>query len=155
MGRMAATLSCSKWRDIGATADSGRRRKRLRISLRENTQRLLDTHIHVGPEKAVSYLPLRTVEHVIGITIQVYRSLAKGAGNHSMVFSASDCCIKSGAVYVYDLTSLRKVLRKNRVVLQAHGWPTGPVGFLKRIAREWLDERHPVMPVIREAFGGK
>jgi hypothetical protein len=122
-------------------------------SAKEITKRLLESHLAVGPDKPVSYLPIRTIEEVVGISIETYVSLIEGAGNQYAIFGADDCCIKSGAVYAYNLQSLTKVLNDNRNVLTRHGWPATANDFIRRIASEWLDSADPVITVVRKSFG--
>jgi hypothetical protein len=121
--------------------------------LAEDTRQLLDSHLKVGPDKPVSYLPIRTVERVIGITIPTYVSMIENDGNNYSVLYPERCCINSGAIYVYSYEDLELLLKANEPLLSVHGWPTTPVEFINRIAAEWLDEESPIMPVIRKAFG--
>jgi hypothetical protein len=125
----------------------------IRASLGEDAKRLVDNHLRIGPEKPVSYLPIKTVEKVIGITIQDYMSLIERSGNEGIVFGAEDCCISSGAVYAFNCQYLSKILNDNQTILSEHDWPATPVDFIRRIAAEWIDEESPIMPVIRKAFG--
>jgi hypothetical protein len=127
--------------------------KDIRASLGEGAKRLVDDHLRIGPEKSVSYLPIKTVEDVIGITVQDYMSLIERSGNEGIAFGAEECCISSGAVYAFDCHHLSKILKDNQIILSEHGWPATPVDFIRRIAAEWVDEESPVMPVIRRAFG--
>jgi hypothetical protein len=122
-------------------------------SLGEDAKRLVDNHLKIGPEKPVSYLPIKTVEKVIGISVQDYMSLIERSGNEGIVFGAEDCCINSGAVYAFNCHYLSKILKDNQTILSEHGWPATPVDFILRIAAEWVDEESPIMPVIRKAFG--
>src|SRR5262249_38838116 len=96
---------------------------------------------------------IKTVEEVIGITVQDYKSLIERSGNEGIVFRAEDCCINSGAVYAFNFRYLSKILKDNQTTLSEHGWPATAVDFIRRIAAEWVDEGSPVMPVIRKAFG--
>ena len=127
--------------------------KDIRASLSEDAKRLVDNHLSIGPEKSVSYLPIKTVEKVIGITVQDFMSLVERSGNEGIVFAAEDCCISSGAVYAFNRRYLSKILKDNQTILSEHGWPATPVDFIRRIAAEWVDEESPLMPVIRKAFG--
>ena len=121
--------------------------------LTEDGKRILDKHLAVGRDKPVSYLPIKTIETVIGITIQVYASLIEKSGNKAAIFGPGDCSINSGAVYAYSCKYLTALLKKNEGVLMDHGWPVTAADFIRRMATEWLDEETPIMPVIRRAFG--
>jgi hypothetical protein len=119
----------------------------------EDARQILDSHLRVGPDKPVSYLPIRTVERVIGITIPAYVSMAENHGHKCSVLYPERCCINSGAIYVYSYEYLDPLLKSNERLLSVHGWPTTPAEFINRIAAEWLEEESPIMPVIRKAFG--
>lgn len=121
----------------------------------QNARQILEEHVNLGPQKPVSYLPLRTVEKVIGLTASEYSSLITKNNNECIVFSAEECCINSGAIYAYDEASLREILNKNEVILVKYGCLTEPRDFIKKIATEWFDLGDPIMPVIRLAFGDK
>ena len=97
---------------------------------------------------------MRTIEDVIGMSVQAYVALMEHAGNSFAVFGAERCCIKSGAVYAYSPTDFGRILRENCCLLTDHGWPIVPADFIKRIASEWLDSEDPVTPVIKQGFGG-
>jgi hypothetical protein len=123
------------------------------VSLREDVKQILDSHLSVGWKKPVSYLPIRTVENVIGITVSAYKSMIERIGNKCFVFSAADCCINSGAVYAYSYTDLNNILKDEYDVLSKHRWPTVPEDFIKRMASEWIEDESPILPVIKKAFG--
>jgi hypothetical protein len=124
-----------------------------RISLEKISRDILRDHLNVGRGKPVSYLPINTVEKIIGISIQAYTAEIGKSGNKFAIFSEKECCIKSGAVYSYNNDELNNILNKHKDVLHKNKWPATPDGFIKRIASEWLDEQHPMMPIIKEAFG--
>lgn len=114
---------------------------------------MLAAHLKLGPDKAISYLPIKTIEKVIDISIQTYISMIETSGNRYLVFSPADCCIDSGAIYAYRFDVLEELLNNNRTVLGEHGWPTDPDSFIRRIASDWLDQEDPIMPIVRKAFG--
>jgi hypothetical protein len=74
----------------------------IRASLGDDAKRLVDHHLRIGPEKSVSYLPIKTLEQVIGITVHDYMSLVERSGYKGIVFGVGDCCISSGAVYAFN-----------------------------------------------------
>ena len=124
-------------------------------TMSEDAQRILHSHLKIGPEKAVSYLPIRTVERVIGITIEDYEIMIRNSGNQCSVFSAEECCISSGAIFAYSERDLDDVLKEYYILLSMHQWPTNSKGFIKKIASEWLEQGHDIMPVVRRAFGDR
>jgi hypothetical protein len=118
-----------------------------------HAKRILDSHLNVGNEKPVSYLPIKTIERIIGITIPAYKSMIESLGNRCSVFSPEESCIDSGAVYAYNDMCLNSILQNNMGVLLSNGWPTTSENFIKKIASEWLTDENPIMPIIRKAFG--
>lgn len=121
--------------------------------LEEHRRRTLDEHIRVGHQKPISYLPIKTIEKVLRLTISDYRSKVEQLGNKSVVFSAEESCIESGAVYAFNDAGLESVLKDHAILLGAYGWPTSADEFIKIIASQWIDDDSPLMPVIRAAFG--
>jgi hypothetical protein len=128
--------------------------KRTRF-LRQYRDRTLDEHVRLGSSKPVSYLPLAAIESVLQLKASDYVSLVERNGNRCMVFSPEKTCIKSGAAYAYCESALDELLAKHRDLLQSEKWPSSARAFVKRIASEWVEDDHPVLGVIREAFGEK
>jgi hypothetical protein len=116
-------------------------------------EEILNSLLLVGPRKAVGYLPLNTIRKVLHMDLQSLVREATAKGLSAVVLEPDRCCIKSGALYVYDSGSLLDVLEASRIVLSKHGWPTDADGFIIRVASEWLEEASPIYPVIRQAFG--
>ena len=114
---------------------------------------MLLEHVRLEKHKAVSYLPLSTVVNVLGIPAAAYVSMIKNLGNRYAIFSAEKCCIKSGAIYAYNQKKLSAILKEHRHILSRNGWPTSPSRFVNKIASEWLEQDHPILPVIRAVFG--
>ena len=119
----------------------------------DESKRMLATHLKLGREKAVSYLPIKTVEKAIGVSIPTYIAMIEHSGNHHVIFSSADCCIDSGAVYAFHAGALEEILYNNRSILSENGWPIDSNNFIRKIASHWLDQDDPVMPVIKRAFG--
>lgn len=122
-------------------------------SFAEHAKRILDSHLNVGKEKPVSYLPIKTVEDVIRISVRAYESMIESMGNRSSIFPPEECCINSGAVYVYNNLYLDKILKDNIKILSKNDWPDNAEGFIRKIASEWLDDESPIMPIIKKVFG--
>jgi hypothetical protein len=123
------------------------------VTLNEEAQAILERHINLGKEKAVSYLPINTIEKVLGLKIEDYKSLIECRGHECAVFSADSCCIKSGAVFAYSRDDLDAILKNHCNVLSKNEWPVSPTGFVQRIASEWLDDDNPILPIVKKAFG--
>ena len=114
---------------------------------------ILSVHIRVGPSKPVSYLPISTIERVLGMHVDDYTNLIAQGGASWRVFSESETCIKSGAVFAYSDVDLAAVLESHIDLLLEHNWPCGCPAFIRMIAAEWLDDQSPLRRVIAAAFG--
>lgn len=123
------------------------------IILAAEGKRILEHHLALGPQKAVSYLPINTIENVLHLTVPIYRSLIADGGHQSLLFADGECCIGSGAIYAYSPDDLGAVLFESRPILASNDWPTSQIEFLKRVAALWVEPGSPILPVIRRAFG--
>jgi hypothetical protein len=121
--------------------------------MHEVLSQTLQKHLRVGPDKPVSYLPIRTLETSLGLPVPVYVALIEKSGNTAIVFHPNECCINSGAVYAYSKSDLEHILEIHRVILAEAEWPNEAAVFIQRIAANWLPDDHILMPVIRQAFG--
>lgn len=106
----------------------------------------------VGPDKAVGYLPLRTVKHVLGLDVEEVAAGAVGRGLKAICLGPRLCCIKSGALYVFDQAALERILNWSSVTLAKVGAPADPERFVRFIARKWFAPDHPITPIIQAAF---
>jgi hypothetical protein len=122
-------------------------------SLDERREQTLREHLDIGKRKPVSYLPLKTIETFLGLTIEEYRLMITERGGETVVVSGDASVIDSGALYAFSRNDLSKLLASQYELLIREGWPTTPDQFIARIASEWLDGAHPILPVVREAFG--
>lgn len=107
----------------------------------------------VGISKSVGYLPLNTVTSILGIDVEVLTREYQDKGLSVRIFSPDTCCIKSGALYVYESSDLRIILDEDRRLLTANGWDNDPDQFVNQVARFWVEKTNPVYPVIQRAFG--
>jgi hypothetical protein len=114
---------------------------------------ILNAHRGLGPLKPVSYLPIRTIESVLGLNVGEYRGMIEQAGFRCLVMPAGESCIASGSVHAYSEFALADVLNAHATALSEHGWPNSPEAFVRRIAAEWLEDGHPVLPIVQIAFG--
>jgi hypothetical protein len=114
---------------------------------------ILNPHWRLGPHKPVSYLPVRTIESVLGLSVGEYRAMIEQAGFRCLVVPVNESCIASGSVHAYSELALADVLSAHATALSEHGWPTSSEAFVRRIATEWLEAGHPVLPIVQIAFG--
>ncbi|POR54379.1 hypothetical protein [Bosea psychrotolerans] len=114
---------------------------------------ILESLALVGPAKPVGYLPLPTVMKALRLTIPAVEQEYANGSRQVRVLGPEDCCIKGGAVYVFDQPALASLLSASSRLLTDLGWPTDSEAFIRRIAVEWLTDDHPLIGLVRQAFG--
>jgi hypothetical protein len=119
----------------------------------QDRQLVLSSLDAVGRAKPLGYLPLNTLERHLSMNVgEVAGRLAK-RGLKTKVFSAQDCCINGGAIYIYDESALQGVLDGALHLLKGNQWPNTVEQFVDRVSKDWIEPSHPVYPVIKQAFG--
>jgi hypothetical protein len=120
----------------------------------ENERRaLLRSLMEVGPSKPVGYLPLHTIEELVQLTPEAVAAASAACGLATAQFGPDACCIKSGALYVYDREVLAALLEETADAVRAAGLPLDPDRFVVHIASVWFEKDHPSYPIIATAFG--
>lgn len=119
----------------------------------EYRNEILDKHLNIHQGRAVSYLPIDTIIHILNLSIDEYVSMIEERGHRAMVLDSQECCIKSGAVYAYSCCDLGGILKNNQHMLSKRGWPATSDEFIKRIAAQWQDRDDDLCEIIRSAFG--
>jgi hypothetical protein len=119
----------------------------------EDFNALLVRHVAFEKPKLVSYLPISTIEKVLKISVPEYQLLITRAGHQSAVIDSRSCCIASGAVYAFNEAELDAVLDESYEFLSELGWPRNTRRFIEKIAAEWYEMEHPILPLIRRIFG--
>jgi hypothetical protein len=119
----------------------------------EDRKKILESHLNIGQQKAVSYLPINTIENTLNLSIDEYVTMIEERGHSAIVLGPQECCIKSGAVYAYNCMALGDILRDNNEILMQHGLTTKSDDFIKKIAAEWQDRDSALYQVIKRAFG--
>jgi len=123
------------------------------VPTEEQRADILNSFTRVGPDKAIGYLPMRTVLNILRLTIPAVE-FEFASGNRTVLpLGPDECCIDGGAVYVFDRLALASLLRTSSAQLASLGWPTDNEGFVRKIAAEWLAADHPLLGLVREAFG--
>jgi hypothetical protein len=107
----------------------------------------------VGPEKPIGYLPLYTLRDFAGVDPAIICAEATARGLAAAQFGPDDCCIDSGALYIYDRQALSLLLQAHSEILVEVGIPREPELFVALIAAVWLEPEHPVYQIIAKAFG--
>lgn len=119
----------------------------------EEKDRILKSLTTVGITKAIGYLPLYTIYDFLEMTTQELSEQALNRGLSTRRFESDECCIKSGAFYVYDQERLITIIEASTSILWKEDWPLDPDLFIEAIAQNWLELENPVLPIIRQAFG--
>lgn len=114
---------------------------------------LLWRHTSFKNPKSVSYLPINTIERIVGMRVSDYQSLISKAGNQSVVFESGRCFVGSGAVYAFNEENLSAALKENAALLSEIDWPRNPRLFVEKVAAEWYEKEHPIRPLINQVFG--
>ena len=92
----------------------------------------LDDLYEVGKTKSLGYLPISTIIDY-GKTVDELLDYATG-NVKSLILSANDCDIKSGALYFYDPPMLNDILQENQEILKKAGVPTEPIAYINYIS---------------------
>jgi hypothetical protein len=121
----------------------------------EDKKNILKEHLGIGPNKSVSYLPISTIEKVLGLTTTEYEALVTNAGRVALTLSPEECCVKSGAVYAFSTSDLEAILLENVDILLRHSWPVSPSDFIRRMGATWLGSEDPILPIVQKVFGGE
>jgi hypothetical protein len=107
----------------------------------------------VGRTKAVGYLPLATLEKVLGLEPEELRKQSIARSLEVRIFEEGKCCIKSGAIFVYDSVLFKKIAEKFREEILARGWIAECDFLIERIATNWFSEQEPVLQFISALYG--
>jgi hypothetical protein len=73
---------------------------------------ILSSLTQVGPAKSIGYLPLDTIRNILQMDARALADEAEANGQSVMLLGPERCCIKSGALYVFDKQSLETLLNK-------------------------------------------
>jgi hypothetical protein len=114
---------------------------------------ILSSLREVGPTKPIGCLPLDTVRRFLRAEPKDVARIAENRGLSATILSKDECCIKSGALYVYDSAALSQLLARNAVLLGETELPAEPESFVRAIAAHWFERDEPIMSLIRAAFG--
>jgi hypothetical protein len=106
-----------------------------------------------GRTKPIGYLPLNTIRKFLDAKPEDVARVAEGRGLSPVIFGTDECCIESGALYVYERASLSQLLAENPALLRQAELPAEPESFVRAIAAHWFERDEPIMNLIRAAFG--
>ena len=119
----------------------------------ERIRQELEEHVSLGSHKSLSYYPTDGLMSMFGLSPHSYAQLAQARGHSSIIVSRAESYLENGAVYLYNEPILQEILDRNSDTLKSANYPVDAEGFVRAVAREQLRSDHPVMPVIRQAFG--
>jgi hypothetical protein len=123
------------------------------VDLEEKRALILGHLKDMGTSKSLGYLPLQTVQKHLSMNVDDFLQSMQEKGLQTKIISAEECCINSGAIYIYDLAALQRILDEERAILEANAWPSSAGQFVEHAAKDWLADSHPVFAVIQRAFG--
>jgi hypothetical protein len=112
----------------------------------EEVEQLLLSLSGVGPKKPIGYLPLYTLRDIARLKPELVAADAVALGLAAAQFDPDECCIKSGALYVYDRLALSAILRGWASTLEAEQIPSDPDRFVAYVAANWLELLMPPTP---------
>ncbi|MFT3673507.1 hypothetical protein [Aestuariivirga sp.] len=115
----------------------------------DDAELILASWSRVGKDKAVGYLPLRTVEKILNLDRRWIESYCTERGLQFKVFGQDETCIQSGAVYIWSEQQLNLLLGKHHLHRDAH---LSTNEFISLIAKRWFTENDDMMSLIRAAF---
>jgi hypothetical protein len=115
---------------------------------------LLRSLTEVGSKKPVGYLPLHTIKDFVKLPPETIAADATARRLAAAQFGPDTCCIKSGALYVYDREALAGLLQAQADAVSDAGLPHNADSFVAHIAAVWYAEDHAAYPIIAKAFGG-
>ncbi len=122
-------------------------------SLSDDDKDRLRQHTKLDAKKVVSYLPLNTIENVMGMSLDTYTSIIENNGGSYLIFRENECCIWSGAVYAFLPGELSGILKTNMDILVLAGIPSEPIGFIRAIAGTWFEGETSITPLLKRLFG--
>jgi hypothetical protein len=123
------------------------------IASEKERQSIFGNLAAVGSGKSLGYLPIATLRKHLDLDEDEIVSSFERRGLKAKTFQAHECCIKSGAIYVFDPVGLQRVLNAASDILKDSSWPVVAEAFVNKVAKIWVDPSHPVYAVIRRAFG--
>jgi hypothetical protein len=123
----------------------------------ENARKKMATIIwsdleRVGHVKAIGYLPLYTIKTYFEKSLE---ELIVHFANKSLayfVLEENEGSVKSGALYIYNPGLVEKIMQEHKLDIAAHCWPSNVHECVRKIASEWLNFDHPLLPFIRKLF---
>ena len=121
-------------------------------SVPEDTKDMLRRHTKLNADKVVSYLPLNTIENVLGMSLETYISIIENNGGSYLIFRENECCISSGAVYAFLPEELGEILKRNKDVLGMVGIPSEPTKFIRAISGTWFESGTNIIPLLKKLF---
>ena len=115
-------------------------------------ERILRSILAVSSDKPIGYLPLSTITSILGLDPAELAAQARLRSLPAVVLQP-DRCINSGALYIYDHAALRLLLSRAERQVLSSGLSIQPDEFIEQVAATWFELNHPILPIIRAAFG--
>lgn len=118
----------------------------------EQAQKIWASLNEIGVTKAAGYLPLHTVETLLGKTREdVARTLSK-RGICVWILDEDRSPIESGAVFAFQRIMAERIIARHQDILREKNWPSDVDRVMTEIAAAWFEVNDPAMPLIRELY---
>jgi hypothetical protein len=80
---------------------------------------ILRSVAQIGPAKPIGYLPLYTIRDILKMEPHALAQDSAAKGLSAALFGPAQCCIKSGALYLFDRQSLELLLLETNSVSES------------------------------------
>lgn len=109
----------------------------------EERECILGSLTAVGRLKPIGYLPRCAIFNLLELSEDTLISEAALRGLVAISLGPTACCIKGGALYIYDRDALGKLLSAAAETLSACNMAIEPDEFVRQVAATWFDKSHP------------
>jgi hypothetical protein len=121
--------------------------------MHRDQQFILKSITNVGKEKALGYLPLNTILNILKLSIDELKTQAEEKQLCWFLYDREDCCVKSGAFFVYEPDKVLDAIKLHKDILQKYHIATNPKDVIINLATNWYEPGHEIMNFIRELYG--
>ncbi len=95
---------------------------------------------------------MSTISDILHEDVEELSAVYISRGLRIKKFDAGKTCIKSGALFVYDVNKFEIVLRKWEPLVIEKGWLPEVDYIVRQIAEMWFDPGDPILNFIKELY---
>lgn len=121
----------------------------------EDKDEIMRSLTSVGISKAVGYLPLNTIINVLGYNVDILKSHFISSGLEVNIMNENECCIYSGAFFVYDEIMVRFIATEHSLLLKQMNFNSDPIEIIRLISSFWYEIDDPIMQLIDKLYSNK